>query len=152
MKIPRALEMAKWRLRCLRDNAKEPSGEDLVFATLKLAADIKRRNKRPAEGERRPVAHDLSMADDVFELWRRHLTGDKRDRDWKILLGLASGGNVRDIGAEFGLSKSMVSQIKQLQCRHIWPNIVRFMPNLDPIAMALKLGESLAAESARNSE
>ena len=153
-KITMALEWAQKKLARdpkARDNI---PGEDLVFATLKLAVDIKRRDRATQrfEGERAPLAHELSMADDVFELWRHHLIGSTRDRDWKILLALAAGGTVRNVGAEFGISGVWVSKIKHLQCHSIWINVARFMPNHDPIAMAFKLGESIAAESLKNSE
>jgi hypothetical protein len=153
-KITLALEWAQKKLE--RDpKARDGfSGEDLALATMKLAVDIKRRDRATQrfEGERRPLAHELSMADDVLELWRHHLIGNRRDRDWKILMALAAGGSSRNVGPEFSISHVWASKIRQLQCHHIWLNVARFMPNVDPVAMAFKLGESIAAESLKNGE
>jgi len=149
-KIATALELAQKRLEPDSKTREGITGDDLVFATLKLAVDIKRRDKNRLEGERRVLAHELSMADEVFALWHHHLIGNTRDRDWKILLGLAAGGNVRNVSTD--ISKTHVSRIKQLQCHNIWLNVACYMPGVDPIDMAMKLAESIASESPGNCE
>jgi len=92
-----------------------------------------------------PSSRELSTMEVVNRLFRRHLVGEKQDRDWQILRLLADPKpvmrgkkgrekqvrrprTVREIGKDFRISGAKVSDRKILQCSAIWTKVEHLMP------------------------